>query len=123
MKKVRFDTAGAIEFRQRIGRDLPPDERKPVKAEGWLVDEHICVRKPKNDDEGWCLSLYPWGDRISMGFFAKADAIACAKEISALGIPWARMHELDAITVEYVDNVKKVRAILAVYEADGLLRG
>ena len=89
--------------------------------EGWLVDDHICIRKPKTDNEGWRLSLYPWGDRISAGFFAKDDAIACAKENSALNIPWARMHALDAISAEYVDHVMRVRKILEVYEADGLL--
>lgn len=28
------------------------------------------------------------GDKLTSEFFAKADAVACAKEISALGIPW-----------------------------------
>ena len=52
MKKVLFDTSGAIAFRLRLGRDLPPDELKPVKVEGWLVDDHLCIRKPKTDSEG-----------------------------------------------------------------------
>jgi hypothetical protein len=31
------------------------------------------------------------------------------------------MHALDAISAEYVDHVMRVRKILEVYEADGLL--
>jgi hypothetical protein len=119
MKKVRFDTSGAIAFQLKLGRDLPPGERKPMKLEGWLVDDHLCVRKTKN--EGWCLTLYPWGDRITAGFFTKDDAVACAKEIHALDVPWSRMHNVDAISSSYVDHVMKVRAILEIYRADGLL--
>jgi hypothetical protein len=107
MKKVRFDTSGAIAFQLKLGRDLPPDERKPMKLEGWLVDDHLCVRKTKH--EGWCLSLYPWGDRITAGFFTKDDVVACAKDIHALHVPWAQMHKIDAITSNYIDHVMKVR--------------
>jgi hypothetical protein len=56
MKKVYFDTAGAIAFQLRLGRELPPDERKPMEG-WWLVDDHLCIRKPKTDNEGWRLSL------------------------------------------------------------------
>ena len=82
MKKVRFDTAGAIEFQLRLGRELPPDERKPVKLEGWLVDG----------------SLFPWDDRNRAGFFAKDDAITCAKEISALKARWVQSGSSFAFT-------------------------
>jgi hypothetical protein len=82
MKWITFDPSGAIAFQSKLGRDLPLDERKPMKLEGWLVDDHLCVRKTKN--EGWCQSLYPWDDLISADFFAKDEVITCVREISAL---------------------------------------
>ena len=121
MKKVRFDTSGAIALQLKLGRELPSEQRKPIKLEGWLVGAHICVLKPHAVDRGWGLSLFPWGDRLTLDFFAKADAVACAKEIDALNLPWNRLRTLDANAEQYRDYIGKVMEIRADYEADGLI--
>lgn len=121
MKKVRFDTSGAIALQLKLGRELTPDQKKPIKIDGWLVGQHVCVRKPKTDSQGWVLSLYPWGDRLTGGFFAKDDAVACAKEIESLAIPWGHVRELDITSEEYRGYIEPVLRIRAAYEADGLI--
>jgi hypothetical protein len=121
MKKVHFDTSSSIAFQLRLGRDLPQEQRVPAKLEGWLVDDHICVQKPDEENGAWCLPLYPWGDKISEDFFAKADAVACAQDLSKLQVPWEWMHSVDEITPEYSEWADKCRQILDRYRADGLL--
>lgn len=120
IKKVRFDTSGSIALHLKLGRKLTPEQRKPIELEGWLVGDHICVQKLTAEYKGYCLSLYPWGDRLTAEFFAKADAVACAKDIDALRIPWEHMRTLDPSSSEYGDLLVKVRFILASYEIDGL---
>lgn len=121
MKRVRFDNSGAIAHHKKLGRELTPDEATLIKLEGWLVGVHLCVQKPLSAERGYCLSLYPWGDKLSSDFFAKDDAVACAKQIDALDIPWDRMREIDIKSAEYREYVAMVRAVLETYEADGLM--
>ena len=120
MKKVRFETSGAIALHQRLGHKLASEQLKPVKLEGWLVGKHICVQKPSEPEQGYCLSLYPWGDRLTAEFLDKADAVACAKELDALNIPWEEMRALDPASADYADHLVRARFVIANYEVEGL---
>ena len=123
MKKVKFDNAEAIALHQRLGRTLTVDQAKPMKLEGWLVDDHLCVQKPAPDgDAGWRVSLYPWGDLIASEFFTKADATAFAKDVSALEIDWKRIRSAGIDDGSYQIAIVQVRAIRAMYEVDGLMK-
>lgn len=121
MKKVSFDTSASVALHVKLGQEFTPEQSKPVKREGWLIGDHVCVQKPRGDDEGWCLSLYPWGDRLTTEFFAKADAVACAKEIAALDLPWKHLRSLDPRSSEYGHYIVWVRLILASYEVEGFM--
>ena len=92
MKKVKFDNSQSIALHKALpGVTLTPEQMEPMKIEGWLVDDHVCVQKPGNN-VSWCISLYPWGDKISLEFFSKEDAIEYAKDVSKLGIDWKAIH-------------------------------
>jgi hypothetical protein len=89
MKKVQFDTRQSIALQKALpGVTLTPEQLEPMKIEGWLVDDHVCVQKPTGDNGSWCVSLYPWGDKISPQFFSRDDATEYAKDVSKLGIDW-----------------------------------
>jgi hypothetical protein len=87
MKKITFGNSKSIALQIGLGKNLSPEQSEPMKIEGWLIDEHVCVQKPSRDS-GWRVSLYPWGDMISRDFFSKDDAVDCAKQVRALGIDW-----------------------------------
>jgi hypothetical protein len=75
MKKVKFDNSQSIALQQALpGATLTSEQLEPMKIEGWLVDNHVCVQKPGANGFR-CVSLYPWGDKISFEFFSKDDAI------------------------------------------------
>jgi hypothetical protein len=84
MRKVKFDNSQSITLQKALpGVTLTPEQLRPMKIEGWLVDDHVCVQKPAEFSD-WCVSLYPWGDKISREFFSKADATEYAKDVSKL---------------------------------------
>jgi hypothetical protein len=69
MKRVKFDNRQSIALQSALpGVTLTPAQRSPMKLEGWLVDDHVCIQKP-GDRNAWCVSLYPWGEKISFEFF------------------------------------------------------
>jgi hypothetical protein len=108
---------------QSLGRNFTADQAKPTKLEGWLVDDHVCVQKPApGSDGGWRVSLYPWGDLIASEFFTKEDATSFAKDVSALGIDWARIRSAGIADEEYQSAIILVGGIRATYEADGLIK-
>jgi hypothetical protein len=123
MKKVKFDNAQAIALHQSLGKPLTSDQAKPVKLEGWLVDDHLCVQKPlPKSDADWRVSLYPWGDLIVSEFFTKADATAFAEDVSALELDWERVRSAGVEDESYQLAIMQVRAIRGKYEVEGLMK-
>ena len=56
------------------------------------------------------------------GVFSKADAIECAKDINALGIPWEHVRTLGVGSEEYRSYIGKILEPRTDYDLDGLLR-
>jgi hypothetical protein len=123
MKKVTFDNSKSIALQIGLGKTLTAEQSEPMKISGWLVDEHVCVQKPSSGN-GWRISLYPWGDKISFDFFSKADAIAYAKKVSALGIDWTTICQPENYYQSdvYFDALEKLIVLRDQYEADGLFK-
>ena len=124
MKKVKFDTSQSIALHKALpGVTLTPEQVQPMKIEGWLVDDHVCVQKPGNN-VSWCVSLYPWGDKISLEFFSKDDAIEYAKDVCKLGIDWNAIHSPEnyAISDLYLLTLAQLNALRDEYEADGYFK-
>jgi hypothetical protein len=124
MKKVKFDNGQSIARQSALpGVTLTPAQRKPMKLEGWLVDDHVCIQKP-GERGGWFVSLYPCGDKISFDFFTKADATEYAKDISKLGIDWATMFlpENYVKSAAYLKALTQLHALRDRYEADGYFK-
>jgi hypothetical protein len=88
-----------------------------------LVDDHICVQKPF-PDSGWRVSLYPWGDKISLDFFSKADAIEYAKDVEALKIDWTAVYAPENYVRSelYFSSLARLIEVRDRYEADGLFK-
>ena len=94
MRKVRFNNRQSIELSRRLGANLTADQSEVIQLEGWLVDNHVCVQKPISKiGAAWRVSLYPWGHVVSGDFYIKDDAIAYAKDLSALGIDWQALYD------------------------------
>jgi hypothetical protein len=123
MKKVTFDNRQSIALQIGLGQNLSPEQSEPMKIDGWLVDEHVCVQKPSSAS-GWRVSLYPWGDKISFDFFSKADAIDYAKQVSALGIDWTTICRPENYyrSDVYFDSLEQLIVLRDQYEADGLFK-
>jgi hypothetical protein len=123
MKKVTFDNSQSIALQKALGVSLTPEQMEPVKIEGWLVGDHVCVQKPFHD-AGWRVSLYPWGDKISLDFFSKADAIEYAKDVNALKIDWAALYTPENYVRSelYFSSLAKVIAVRDQYEDDGYFK-
>ena len=124
MKKVKFDNSQSIALHKALpGVTLTPEQMEPMKIEGWLVDDHVCVQEPGNN-VSWCISLYPWGDKISLEFFSKEDAIEYAKDVSKLGIDWKAIHSPEnyAISDLYLLTLAQLNALRDEYEADGYFK-
>jgi hypothetical protein len=124
MKKVKFDTSQSIALQKALpGVTLTPEQLEPMKIEGWLVDVHVCVHKPAGDN-GWRVSLYPWGDRISLDFFSKDDAIEYAKDVGKLGIDWKAVYlpENYAKSDLHSKALAQLNALRDKYEADGYFK-
>jgi hypothetical protein len=123
MKKVKFDNSQSIALQKALGAKLTPEQLEPVKIEGWLLGDHVCVQKPVSDS-GWRVSLYPWGDKISLDFFSKADAIDYAKDVNALKIDWAAIYAPENYVRSelYFSALAKLIAVRDQYEADGYFK-
>jgi hypothetical protein len=107
MKKVKFDNSQSIARQSALpGVTLTPAQRKPIKLEGWLVDDHVCIQK-SGDRGGWRLSLYPWCDKISLDFFTKDDATEYATDVIKLGIDWKTIF----LPENYVKSVAYLEAL------------
>lgn len=94
----------------------------PACQGGRLADWWPHLRpKPISSDGGWCVSLYPWGDRLTRDFYAKADAIAFANELHSLDVPWEHIRGLDIGSDEYRMYVALIMSLISDCDADGLL--
>jgi hypothetical protein len=123
MKKVKFDNSQSIALQKALGRSLTPEQTEPVKIEGWLVGDHVCVHKLVQNG-GWRVSLYPWGDKISLDFFSKADAIEYAKDVNALKIDWSAIYAPENYfrSELYFSSLARLIAIRDQYEDDGYFK-
>jgi hypothetical protein len=124
-QKVKFDTSQSIAREKALpGVTLTPEQLEPMKIEGWLVDDHVCVQMPAGDNGSWCVSLYPWGDKISFEFFSKDDAIEYAKDVSKLGIDWEEIYSPVnfAMSDLYLLALAQLKALRDQYEADGYFK-
>jgi hypothetical protein len=124
MKRVKFDNRQSIALQSALpGVTLTPGQRSPMKLEGWLVDDHVCIQKP-GDRNAWCVSLYPWGDKISFDFFTKDDATEYAKDVSKLGIDWTTMFlpENYVKSAAYMKALAQLHTLRDRYEADGYFK-
>jgi hypothetical protein len=124
MQKVKFDNSQSIALQSALpGVTLTPAQRNPMKLEGWLVDDHVCIQKA-GDRSGWCVSLYPWGDKISLEFFAKDDATEYAKDVSKLGIDWITIYlpENYVKSAAYGEALAQLHVLRDRYEADGYFK-
>jgi hypothetical protein len=124
MRKVKFDNSQSIALQQALpGVTLTSEQLEPMKIEGWLVDDHVCVQKP-GEYSDWCVSLYPWGDKISFEFFSKADATEYAKDVSKLGIDWKTIYSPENYVKSdlYLRALAQIVALRDVYEAGGYFK-
>jgi hypothetical protein len=123
MKKVKFDNSKSIALQIGLGKTLTAEQSEPMKIDGWLVDEHVCVQKPSRDS-GWRVSLYPWGDMISRDFFSKDDAVDYANQVRMLAIDWTTICEPENYYQSdvYFDALEKLIILRHQYEADGLFK-
>jgi hypothetical protein len=125
MKKVKFDTSQSIALQKALpGVTLTPKQLEPTKIEGWLVDDHVCIQKPMGDEGSWCVSVYPWGDKISLEFFSKSDATEYAKDVSKLGIDWRAIYSPENYVKSdlYLQALARLNALRDIYEADGYFK-
>jgi hypothetical protein len=125
MKKVQFDTRQSIALQKALpGVTLTPEQLEPMKIEGWLVDDHVCVQKPTGDNGSWCVSLYPWGDKISPQFFSRDDATEYAKDVSKLSIDWKAVYTPENYVKSdlYLQALAQLHALRDIYEADGYFK-
>jgi hypothetical protein len=123
MRKVKFDNSQSIALQKALGVSLTSEQMKPMKIEGWLVGDHVCIQNPLQDG-GWRVSLYPWGDKISLDFFSKDDAIEYAKDVNALGAtgsPFTRTENYVRSEL-YFSSLAKLIAIRDRYEAEGYFK-
>jgi hypothetical protein len=123
MKKVKFDNSQSIALQKGLGLTLTPEQMEQLEIEGWLVDGHVCVQKPSGE-RGWRVSLFPWGDRISLDFFSKEDAIEYAKDVSELAIDWKAVYAPENYVRSelYFKALAKLVAVRDRYEADGYFK-
>jgi hypothetical protein len=123
MKKVKFDNSQSIALQKGLGVTLASEQMEPLTIEGWLVDDHVCIQKPSGE-RGWRVSLYPWGDRISLDFFSKDDATEYAREVSELGIDWKAVYAPENYVRSelYFEALAKVIAVRDQFEADGYFK-
>jgi hypothetical protein len=91
-----------------------------MKFEGWLVDNHVCIQT-SGERGGWCVSLYPWGDKISLDFFTRDDATEYAKDVSKPGIDWETIFlpENYVKSAAYLKALTQLHALRDHYEAEG----
>ena len=125
MKKVKFDTSQSIALQKALPRAaLTPAQLEPMKIEGWLVDDHVCVQQPTGPDGSWCVSLYPWGDKISGEFFTKDDATDYARAVSELGIDWQTIFlpENYAKSDLHFEALEQLNILRDEFEADGYFK-
>jgi hypothetical protein len=125
MKKVKFDTSQSIALQKALPDvTLTPEQLQPMKIEGWLVDDHVCVQKPTRDNGSWCVCVYPWGDKISLEFFSKDDATEYAKDVSKLDIDWKAVYAPENYVKSdlYLQALAQLNALRDEYEADGYFK-
>jgi hypothetical protein len=125
MRKVKFDDSQSIALQKALPDvTLTPEQQKPTKIEGWLVDDHVCVQKPVGGDGSWRVSLYPWGHKISYDFFSKADATEYAEEVSKLGIDWNAVYSPENFVKSelYWQALAQLVVLRDVYEAGGYFK-
>jgi hypothetical protein len=125
MKKVKFDNSQSIAFRMTLPGLAPMlVQLKPMKLEGWLVDEHVCVQKPAGKNGGWCVSLYLWGDMISLDFVCKDDATEYAQDVSKMEIDWKTIYRPENYGTGdlYSRAIKALNALAGVYRAAGYFK-
>lgn len=123
MRHIKFDNSQSIALQTALGITLAPEQMEPIEIEGWLVDNHVCIQKPSGE-RGWRVSLYPWGDRISLDFFSKDDATQYAEDVSKLEIDWESVYASENYVRGelYFEALAKVIALRDQYEADGYFK-
>jgi hypothetical protein len=121
MKKIRFKPSKTPSYHLKLDPETMQRKLQPIALDSWRIDDHLCVQRSTSKDAGWFIAVYPWGSRLTRDFYAKMDAIALAKALHELTIPWIRMRSLDSNSAEYRKYVTRIINLIAECDTAGLL--